>query len=805
MKTVCKFLTFVLVIVCLVLVSPIVSLWAQTSARYAGLSQDVFLKQWLVLGPISLVGAQSAEPAEEAQRKAFAGDSLLACGGEATVRPEIGSRCVLADGERRWELLDSSEELVDLAKRLGQKEHSVAYAYAEVEAAGATTILVGVGSDDGVKVWLNGKLVHENWILRDVQKDQDIALLNLQQGTNRLLVKIQNAKGDWGFACRALGPRMLEEKLWTAARSGDLEKLELILTYGKDIEIDSKPRYGLSPWQVAHLYGRTETADFLASKGADVKFTLPAPETLLDNIFTELTKGQTPGAAVLVARNGQFLFKKGYGYASLEHRVPITSETKFRIGSITKQFTAAAILRLQEQGKLSVSDPLSKFTPDFPKGNEVTIHQLLTHTSGIHSYTSKPDFLQSVTVPVKPDDLIQSFKNDPYDFAPGAKWAYNNSGYFLLGYIIEKVSGQSYADYLKTQFFEPIGMSNTGVHDSRAILEQEATGYAQEGKTLTKALNWDMSRAGGAGALYSTVEDLYRWNEALFSGKVLSEPSLKAAWTPVKTASQEKSPEEGYGYGWGVVKFRGLLEIQHSGGLHGFTSHLSRYPTENFTVAILANAVPPLPGLFPGELSHDIAQIYLGAKMESRPSLKAISSLSSEVLDRYTGRYDYGGPILTVTREGNRLFAQLTGQPRFEIFPKSETEFFWKIVEAQVRFVQDSQGQVVKAIHRQGGTVIEAARLEETRVAQVNPAALEAYTGKYDYGQGRTMIISREGDRLFAQLSDQPKFEIFPKSDTQFFWRVVNAQITFVKDANGKVTKGIHEQGGQTLEVRKIE
>jgi hypothetical protein len=191
--------------------------------------------------------------------------------------------------------------------------------------------------------------------------------------------------------------------------------------------------------------------------------------------------------------------------------------------------------------------------------------------------------------------------------------------------------------------------------------------------------------------------------------------------------------------------------------------------------------------------------------MESRQSLKATTSLSVETLDQYVGRYDYNGAILTVTRDGNRLFAQLTGQPRFEIFPKSETEFFWKVVEAQVRFVKDEKGRVIKAIHRQGPDSIEAPRLEDTVTIQLDPAVLSSYVGKYDYGGGRVMTVTREENRLFAQLTDQPRFEIFPKSDTEFFWTVVQAQVTFVKDATGKVIKGIHRQGGQIMEVRKIE
>ena len=324
----------------------------------------------------------------------------------------------------------------------------------------------------------------------------------------------------------------------------------------------------------------------------------------------------TPGIAVLVARNGEILFNKGYGFASLEHRVPVTSETKFRIGSISKQFTAAAILRLQEEHKLDVHDPLSKFIPDYPRGKEVTIHHLLTHTSGIHDYIAKPDFLKSVTLGVKPEDWIQSFKNDPYDFDPGTKWAYCSSGYFLLGYIIEKVSGKTYAEYLKDQLFDPLEMRDTGVHTPTAIIEKEAFGYSYEGNTLQKALNWDMSKGGGAGSLYSTVNDLYLWNERLFAGKVLREDSLKAFLTPVRTGSQPLD-QNGYGYGIGIGKLRGLAVIAAGGGPDGFAGHLARFPTERVTIVALSN-VSALPGKSLYALAGDIAQIYLSQKMESR-------------------------------------------------------------------------------------------------------------------------------------------------------------------------------------------
>jgi CubicO group peptidase (beta-lactamase class C family) len=453
-----------------------------------------------------------------------------------------------------------------------------------------------------------------------------------------------------------------------------------------------------------------------------------------------------------------------------------------------------------------VDDPLSKYWPGYPKGDEVKLHHLLTHTSGIHSYTDKPDFLKTVTLPVEPEEHIKSFVNDPYDFAPGARFSYSNSGYFLLGYIVAKVSGRSYAEFLEQEFFGPLGMKDTGVVTAGTILENAAIGYSQDGATVRRAIDWEMSRAGGAGALYSTVEDLDRWNEAVFGGKVLAEASRKAAWTPARTAASDASADEGYGYGWGLGRLRGLQSIGHGGGLQGFLSDLTRYPAEHLTVVVLANAAPPPPGLVPGRLAGDIAQVYLADKMEPRRSPKAIA-LAPEALDRFVGRYDYGNAVLSVTRDGTRLYAQLGGQPRFEIFPSSENEFFWKVVEARVTFVKDDAGRVTKAVHRQGGGTIDAPRLPDLPpAADVAAEALDAYVGKYDYGQKQVVLtVTREGKQLYAQLTGQPRFEIFPASADAFVWKVVDAKITFVRDAAGKVTGGIHEQGGQRLEVPRIE
>jgi hypothetical protein len=347
----------------------------------------------------------------------------------------------IRDEEYAWQLVLSDSDIIDLCEVYGEKEFAVAYAWAEIEVSEATKAILGIGSDDGVKVWLNGELVHENWIGRPVSKDDDVVGVGLREGKNQLLLKIQNGIGDWGFACRAVTPESLAEKLTLTVAMGDLDTLETLLSHG--VDVNAKDEMGLTALHTARIQGREDVVQFLLEKGADPSIQMPANEDVMDTIFEEATEDNSPGAAVLVAKDGEILYQKGFGFADVEERIPITPETKFRIGSVTKQFTAAAILKLQEDGLLSVNDKLSKFIPDYLRGDEVTIHHLLTHTSGIHNFTSEPEFFKTIMEKVSPEEFVESFKDREFDFDPGDKWLYSNTGYFLLGYIVEKVSGEA--------------------------------------------------------------------------------------------------------------------------------------------------------------------------------------------------------------------------------------------------------------------------------------------------------------------------------------------------------------------------
>lgn len=412
-----------------------------------------------------------------------------------------------------------------------------------------------------------------------------------------------------------------------------------------------------------------------------------------DEYLNALVKHRGFTGSVLAARDGKIIFSKGYGLANVELDVPNTPQTKFRLGSVTKQFTSAAILLLQERGKLSVQDPICKYVDNCPVAwSEVTIHHLLSHTAGIPNFTAFPDYLPKMMMPVTVQDMIARFRDKPLDFKPGEKWSYSNSGYFLLGFIIEKASGESYESFLQKNIFEPLKLTNTGYDHFDSILKNRATGYSLAKGKMANSLYLDMSQPYAAGSLYSTVEDLFAWNEALYSGRLLSAKSLEAMTTPVKND---------YGYGLGVQTKLGRKAISHGGGINGFSTFIARFPEEKVTIVVLRNADYGSPG--PGQVSQDLAAITFGEKYEI-PAPITEAKVDPKIYDAYVGRYELAPNfILTISRDGDRLMAQATGQPQFQLFPESETKFFVKAVEIKITFVKDAMGKVTHLILHQGG------------------------------------------------------------------------------------------------------
>ena len=403
--------------------------------------------------------------------------------------------------------------------------------------------------------------------------------------------------------------------------------------------------------------------------------------------------------AVLVAKDGNVLFAKGCGLANAEHEVPNTLETKFRLGSITKQFTATAVLILQDQGKLKVEDLIGKYLSDSPKAWEkVTIHHLLTHTSGIPSYTDDPSYEKSMMKPETVSSMIARFKDKALEFEPGSKFHYDNSGYFLLGAILERVSGKSYEAFLKEAIFDPLGMTNTGYDHHATVLKKRASGYQRNGDELVNGPYLDMSQPYAAGSLYSTVGDLLKWDRALKAGKLPSKKAMAAMFTPFK---------DNYAYGWLIGDRKGHKLIGHGGGINGFATDFERYPDDDVCVAVLCNVVPANPG----KVSRDLAGIVFGETV-ALPKARVVAKLDPKIYEEYVGVYQLAPTFaLTITRDGNRLITQATGQGKFELFPESETAFFVKVIDAQITFVKED-GEVTHLILRQNGQDKKAKRVK---------------------------------------------------------------------------------------------
>ena len=285
-----------------------------------------------------------------------------------------------------------------------------------------------------------------------------------------------------------------------------------------------------------------------------------------------------------------------------------------RLGSITKQFTAASILLLEERRKIRLTDPVKVYLPDAPAAwDHITIYNLLTHTSGIPDFTSFPDYIPTQREPTTPAQLVARFRNKPLDFPPGTSWMYSNSGYEVLGYLIEKISGMRYKDFVKQNLLRPQGMNESGYDTADAVIPHRASGYTPDSDGPVNAAYLDMSIPYAAGGLYSTTHDLWRWERALFGGRVLSASSLKAMTTPFKND---------YALGLAVHTVDGQTVIEHGGGINGFNTVLAYYPADTWTVVVLAN----LNGSAPDEIARDLAKVAIARPSCSRGSARRCRS-----------------------------------------------------------------------------------------------------------------------------------------------------------------------------------
>ena len=444
-------------------------------------------------------------------------------------------------------------------------------------------------------------------------------------------------------------------------------------------------------WAAASAYPSAQTA---GPSAAEIR-------TKVDEYMNAAVTVNGFSGSILVARNGQPVVSKGYGMANIELAAPNTPQTVFRLGSVTKQFTAMAIMILQEHGKLRVSDPICQYLTDCPAAwQPLTIKHLLTHTSGIPNYTNFPDFARTAVLPTPAADMVGMLKDKPLEFAPGEKFAYSNSGYYLLGLIIERASGKPYADFLQESIFTPLAMNQTGYDSTSRIIRNRAAGYARQAGETVNAAYMDMTIPFAAGALYSTTEDLLRWDQALYTDRLVSQKSLDEIFTPFKG---------GYGYGWSIGRRFDRQEIGHGGGIYGFATQLDRFPADRVTVIVLSN----VEGAAAGTIANDLGAVVFGAPYEIPKERKAIT-VDTKILDQYVGEYRIASPPIdiVVTRNDATLIAQLAGRLKLALSAESEATFFSRDVSAQITFVKDATGHVTGLTLRMNGSDVPAQRVK---------------------------------------------------------------------------------------------
>lgn len=414
-------------------------------------------------------------------------------------------------------------------------------------------------------------------------------------------------------------------------------------------------------------------------------------EQKIDELLTAYSNQSKLNGAVLVAQKGKVIYQKGFGFRNAEEKVPNDVNSIFQIGSITKQITAAVIMQLQHEGKLSVHDKLSKYFSGFANGDKITIENLLTHTSGIYNYTNDTVIMRNdVTRHYSQEEMMKLFKSYPSDFEPGTKWNYSNSAYSILGYIIEKVEGKPYEKVVRERIFQPLAMTHSGFDFTNLSSPNKTKGYFSLNPKPVPAPIVDSTIAYSAGAVYTTLGDLYKWERAIYTDKILKPDSWKAVFTPFKNK---------YGYGWGIDSIYGKLITAHSGGIHGYSSYILRFPQDEVVVVAFDNSSSNALSL----ISKAVAAVVFNQPY-TVPTAKKEIFVDTSLLKQFVGEYQLAPNfVISVFLEGNGLKAQATGQPSFDLFAEKENVFFLKVVDAKVEFVKDANGAVTELILYQNG------------------------------------------------------------------------------------------------------
>ncbi len=509
-----------------------------------------------------------------------------------------------------------------------------------------------------------------------------------------------------------------------------------------------------------------------------------------------------PGAAVIVVEDGKAVFKGGQGLADIDARRTITPDTVFRLGSITKQFSAAVMLQLVSEGKVSLDDKLSKFLPGYPEpGANATIAQLLNHTVGVQSYTGIPGFMDEAHTnkPYTTEQMIALFRDLPSPSKPGERWQYNNSGYVLVGAVIEKVTGKPWHVNVEERISRPLGLTSIRYGVMEADTANMAKGYSLDSEKVVPAKKIHMSVPHAAGALIGTVEDLAKWNEALNSGKVIP-PELFAKMTAPTALPNEQT--EDYGFGIEIRELKGRRALGHGGGIFGFNTDSIYLPDEDIFVAVFANSDSP--AAEPGMVLLKLAALAVG---DPFPTFEK-AELDPANYEGFYGVYAVeDGERRFFARDG-KLFTQRSGGSALETYYAGDGKFFYPGSLSWFELTKADNGTPQMAMHQQGADKAEISLRTgplppEPRTVELPREILGRYVGSYKAVMGIAKVALGETGPMTLQLGGQQPVPIKPISETEFQAEGVDAKVVFHLDGSLVKQLVIH-QGGRELPAERL-
>jgi CubicO group peptidase (beta-lactamase class C family) len=490
---------------------------------------------------------------------------------------------------------------------------------------------------------------------------------------------------------------------------------------------------------------------------------------------------------------------------------PVGGDTVFEIGSMTKVFTALLLADAVQRGEVSLSDPVAKYLPATVKvperGRAITLQDLATHTSGLPRLPTnfEPKDMSNPYADYSVEQMYAFLSGYSLPRDVGASYEYSNFGAGLLGHVLARRAGTDYETLVRARITGPLGMKDTSIALTPGMRTRLAAGH---GPALEPVANWDLPTLAGAGALRSTANDMLTFLAAAM-GQTTS-PLERAFAATVAVRRPTSSPDMDIALGWHILKAQGTEIIWHNGGTAGYRTWMGYEPRSRTGVVVLTNAGS---AAGPDDIGRHLLVRALPL-LQNFPSqaparTRQETKVAPDVFDRYVGRYQFAPSVfMTITREGGRFFGQLTGQPRVEIYAESEKDYFLKVVDAQLTFETDAQNKAVAVVLHQGGLDQRAPRLEGEPVAPtvvaVDPAVLERYVGEYQLAPGLVITVTRQDARLFAQLTGQPAFEVFASGERDFFYKVVNAQLTFEVGATGPASAVVLRQNGQNPRAPRI-